>query len=235
MAGRRTVLLTLMTSMMVLVATAAADAAVTTTIARWGMNEGSGARVMADSGGRGLHGSIGREVRTGTTVGGSTGYRFDRLQPDTPPARPGHVVTVRDNSALDPGNRSYLVTVRLRTNNHFGNIIQKGQATAAGGNFKLQIPNGRVECLFRGSRGSRMAIARRTINDGAWHTVQCERDSNGVTLRIDGAVDARAHGWTGTIANSWPLAIGGKIDCDQVHVGCDYYAGDIDGVEISVR
>ena len=56
-----------------------------------------------------------------------------------------------------------------------------------------------------------------------------------MTLRIDGTVESRARGWTGTIANSWPLSIGGKTSCDQVDVGCDYYAGDIDRAEIDVR
>jgi hypothetical protein len=78
-------------------------------------------------------------------------------------------------------------------------------------------------------------FARRIINDGAWHTVQCERGPDGVTLRIDGAVESRAGGWTGTIANSWPVSIGGKASCDQIRVGCDYYAGDIDYVAIDVR
>ena len=63
-------------------------------------------------------------------------------------------MTVPDSSALDPGTRDYAVTVRLRTTYQFGNILQKGQSAASGGNFKLQIPNGIVECLFRGSNGS---------------------------------------------------------------------------------
>ena len=33
----------------------------------------------------------------------------------------------------------------------------------------------------------------------------------------------------------WPLSIGGKTDCDQRDVGCDYYAGDLDWVEIEAR
>jgi hypothetical protein len=80
-----------------------------------------------------------------------------------------------------------------------------------------------------------MVTAKRSINDGAWHTVQCERAPDAVILRIDGAVESRANGWTGTIANSWPVSIGGKTNCDQIDVGCDYYAGDIDRVSIDVR
>jgi len=235
MAGRRAVFATLIASTIVAVAAPAAGAAGPSTVASWAMDEGRGARVMPDGSGHGLNGSIGNEVRTGTVVNGSTGYRFDRLQPDEPPPHPGHLVTVPDNPALDPGNRDYQVTVRLRTTHHFGNIVQKGQATVAGGNFKLQMPNGRMQCLFRGSRGSLMVTAKRSVNDGAWHTVQCERAPDAVILRIDGVVESRANGRTGTIANSWPVSIGGKTSCDQVDVGCDYYAGDIDRVSIDVR
>ena len=235
MAVRRTAFAILAASTVVVFAVPAAGAAPPTSVASWAMNEGRGARVMVDGSGHGLNGSIGREVRTGTVVNGSTGYRFERLEPDTPPPHPAHLVTVADHPSLDPGNRDYLVTLRLRTTYHFGNIIQKGQATVAGGNFKLQIPSGKVQCLFRGSRGTLMVTARRAINDGAWHTVQCERSSTGVVLTIDGRVESSAKGWTGTIANSWPLSIGGKTSCDQVDVGCDYYAGDIDRVAIDVR
>ena len=205
------------------------------TVAVWQMNEPPGARTMIDSSGHGLRGSIGGEVGTGVRTGGAVGYRFSRLEPDTPPTHPRHLVTVADNAALDPGTRDYAVTVRLRTRHHFGNIIQKGQATVAGGSFKLQIPDGIVQCLFRGSSGSVIVSAPRRINDGRWHVVRCERVSSGLILVIDGAVVARKAGRTGKIANSWPLSIGGKTNCDQRTVGCDYYAGDIDYVTITAR
>jgi hypothetical protein len=124
--------------------------------------------------------------------------------------------------------------MRLRTKYQFGNIIQKGQATVAGGSFKMQIPDGKVQCWFRGSAGSLLVTAPNKINDGRWHVVRCERSRDGVALWIDGRTVAGRWGWTGSIANSWPLAIGGKTDCDQIDVGCDYFAGDIDYVAIDV-
>jgi hypothetical protein len=204
-------------------------------VAIWSMNERSGAHTMIDSSGNGLHGSIGDEVVTDVGVRGATGYRFTRLQPDRPPAHPRHLVTVPDSSALDPGSRDYAVTMRLRTTYQFGNIIQKGQATASGGNFKFQIPDGIVQCLFRGTNGTIIVQASRRINDGWWHVVRCERTGSGVSLEIDGRTVARRAGWTGSIANGWPVSIGGKTDCDQRDVGCDYYAGDLDWVEIEAR
>jgi hypothetical protein len=216
-------------------ATAAPAHAASGPVAVWAMNERPGARVMADSSGNRLHGAIGREVRTGVAVSGARAYRFERLKPNTPPARPEHLIRVPDHSNLDPGTRDYAVTVRIRTTHSFGNIIQKGQATVAGGYFKFQIPSGYVQCLFRGSSGTIEITANRAINDGRWHTVRCERTRAGVTLIIDGRIAARRAGWTGTIANTWPLSIGGKLSCDQIKVTCDYYPGDIDSVRIEAR
>jgi hypothetical protein len=232
MRSRRslTVVLTAGTVLMATATTAGASA--DRPVAVWEMNERTGARTMMDSSGRGLHGRIGGEVHAGTHVNGEDGYRFDRLEPDTPPTHPGHLVTVRDADILDPGTRDYAVTVRLRTTHKFGNIIQKGQATVSGGNFKLQIPSGIVECLFRGSSGSILVSSPRRLNDGRWHTVRCSRTGAGVTLSVDGSTVARRSGWTGRIENSWPVSIGGKTSCDQIDVGCDYYAGDLDYVEI---
>ena len=223
----------LLTAASVLTGTAtAADAAIDHVVALWRMNESSGARTMVDSSGNGLRGSIGREVQTGVRVNGATGYRFERLDPDTPPTHRGHVITVPDTDELDPGERDFAVTVRLRTTHKFGNIIQKGQATVSGGNFKMQIPNGIVQCMYRGSKGTILLSSTRRLNDGYWHTVTCERTSSAQRLIVDGSTLAKRSGWTGRIANSWPVSIGGKTACDQVEVGCDYYAGDLDWVEI---
>jgi hypothetical protein len=199
------------------------------TVAVWDMDERAGGRVMYDSSGNGIDGSIGREVRTGGI------YRFSRLEPDTPPAHPGHLVIVPDHAALDPGARDFEVTVRLRTSHHFGNIVQKGQATVAGGSYKLQIPSGKVQYWFRGAAGQVLVTAPRPINDGRWHVVTCTRYADGVALVIDGRKVAGRWGATGRIANSWPLSIGGKTTCDQRTVGCDYFAGDLDYVRVDAR
>jgi hypothetical protein len=212
--------------------TAPASAAASEPVAIWPMNEPADARVMLDSTGHQLNGRIGRDVRTQVTVGGAIGYRFAWLAPDTPPPHREHLVVVPADDRLNPGTRDYAVTIRLRTTYQFGNIIQKGQATVPGGYFKFQIPNGILQCLFRGSAGSLMVSSPRALDDGRWHTVRCERTSNRVTLTVDGRLAARRTGATGRIANSWPLTIGGKISCDQVDVTCDYYPGYLDRVEI---
>ena len=232
MALRRSTVVVLSASLALTGMATAADAVADRTVALWNMNESSGARTMIDSSGNGRKGTIGREVKTGVRVDGAKGYRFARLEPDTPPTHPEHLVTVPDSSALDPGDRDYAITVRLRTTGKFGNIVQKGQATVSGGNVKLQIPNGIVQCLYRGSVTTLLVSSKRRLNDGRWHTVRCERTASAVTLTVDGTVEARRSGRTGKISNSWPVSIGGKTKCDQVKVGCDYYVGDLDWIRI---
>jgi hypothetical protein len=212
---------------------AAADASSDGPVAVWEMDERAGARTMMDSSGNDLHGRIGDEVGTDTRVDGAVGYRFDRLEPNEPPARPEHLVTVPDTDILNPGTDDYAITVRLRTTHKFGNIIQKGQSKTGGGNVKMQIPSGIVECVYRGTSRSIQVSSPERLNDGNWHTVSCARTGDGVTLTVDGSTVARRHGWTGRIENSWPVSIGGKTGCDQIDVGCDYYAGDLDYVEIN--
>jgi hypothetical protein len=54
-------------------------------------------------------------------------------------------------------------------------------------------------------------------------------------MTVDGSVVARLTGPTGSIANTWPLSIGGKYECDQINVTCDYFVGDIDWVRIETQ
>jgi hypothetical protein len=234
-AMRRLVLLAVAAG---LVAAACQPGGATVTIAHWEMNEGPGASVMVDSGPKKINGSVGSAVQTGVNLGGATGYRWPWTAPDTPPAKPERLALVPD-SRLNPGTRDYAVTVRFRTTTSAGNIIQKGQALTAGGYFKWEIPAGRIFCLFtsRDSQGNllgeRGVRAPRPLNNGAWHTVRCEKTADQVTMTIDGSTVVRsAAGPIGPIANTMPLSIGGKYQCDEVSVDCDYFVGDIDWVRI---
>jgi laminin G domain protein len=225
-------IVTLAASTAVLAGTSgAAQASAEYPVAIWAMDEPAGSRTMHDSSGNGLDGRIGNEVGAGARAGGALGFQFPRLEPDTPPTHPHHVIVVPDSRLLDPDRDDFAVTLRLRTIYQFGNIIQKGQATVPGGSWKLQIPNGHVQCWFRGSAGSVLVTAPQKINDGKWHIIRCERTEDGVSLAIDGRATGK-YGPTGRISNDWPLSIGGKTECNQRTVGCDYFAGDLDYVAI---
>src|SRR4051794_29277668 len=125
MSRRRSIMVAVAAASVLAGTATTADAASADLVASWQLNEPPGARKMLDSSGHGRTGTVGSEVGTGIRAGGATGYRFARLEPDTPPPHPQHLVTVPDNSALDPGGRDYAVTIRLRTLKHFGNIVQK--------------------------------------------------------------------------------------------------------------
>jgi hypothetical protein len=219
----------------VLVMAAPANAAIDRPVAIWQMDEAAGSQTMVDSSGNGRNGVIGANVQEGTALpGGGTGYRFPYKRPNTPPADPGHLVTVPNSTALNPGTGDFAIEFRMRTTHSFGNVIQKGQAGAPGGYWKFQQPSGKISCLFRGSAGSSTASAGSTVrvNDGNWHTVRCERTPSMVTMIIDGVVTSRNRNATGNISNTRPVTIAGKGNCDQVEITCDYFSGDIDYVRI---
>jgi hypothetical protein len=214
-----------------------AGAAATTVLADWQMDEPPGAQTMVDSSGNGIDGAIGSAVLTGVVFDGATGYRWPFTRPNEPPAKPERLVQVPDGR-LNPGSGDFAVTVRFRLTNSFGNIIQKGQSGARGGYFKWEIPNGRLMCLFKGVGAGGGFLVRSVnsgtirLNDGAWHTVRCERTSSGVTMTIDETTTLTTSGWSGNISNNVPLTIGGKLNCDQNRITCDYFTGNIDFVRI---
>jgi hypothetical protein len=235
---RRLVLFVAALGLLSTVACEPAEAAASVRLADWQMNEPAGATVMVDSSGNGSNGSIGRAIQTGYTYAGATGYHWGSTNPNGYPAKPERLVTV-SNDRLNPGSRDYAVTVRFRTTHSYGNMIQKGQSETPGGYVKWEIPKGMLMCLYRSrdSKGNLLGQKAVTtpfpLNDGAWHTVRCEKTVDRVTMTIDGTTVVRSSRSTiGPIGNTMPLSIGGKVACDQVKVTCDYFAGDIDWVRI---
>ena len=218
------------------VAFAAPASGAGTVLANWQMNEGPGATTMVDSSGH-VNGSIGSAVKTGVVFQGATGYQWPFTSPTKPPAQPQRIIQA-NSATLNPNSGNYSVTLRYRTTQHFGNIIQKGQAGAKGGYFKIENPNGRLNCVFRGTNSSgafqRKAVQAPTAqSDGNWHIATCARTGSTLTLTIDGQVVGTANGSSGNINNPNPITIGGKLNCDQVKTTCDYFTGGIDYITIS--
>ena len=208
-------------------------AAAPAVVARWEMNEPAGASSMTDSSGNGLHGTVLSGVRTGVSWGGATGYKWAHTGPTQPPAKPDRVIRVADDARLDPGTGTYAVEFRYRTTRSFGNVMQKGQNKTAGGYFKFEQPKGYMTCLFKGTGGQRAVKSPVRTNDGNWHTIRCERSSWGVKLWVDGKLVRQLAGVTGSVSNSKPFVIGGKLECDQQSVTCDYFVGEIDWVRVT--
>ncbi len=202
--------------------------------ANYQMNEPGGATTMIDSSGNGLNGTIDQSgLDTGVAFGGAIGYSWARKPPESLPVAPERVIQVPDNPALDPRGDTFTVEVRYRTKEKFGNIIQKGQSRTVGGQWKIQNPQGRPSCLFKSPTRSGAIRSDIFLNDNQWHVLKCVRTATAVEIWIDGVFHKRKNGWTGVIDNKKPLVIGGKIECDQITVTCDYYSGMIDWVRIT--
>ncbi len=216
-----------------LAVTSPAQAVATRTVAFWSMDESPGTTSLLDSSGNGRNGTIGADVRPGTLHEGATGHRFATVLPAEQKEYPAHVNRVPHHTELNPDSGDFSVEIRYRTDYPFGNIIQKGQGTAAGGYWKVEGPEGKPRCLFRGGNGaSRTGYTNTRIDDGRWHTIRCNRTSSYVEMYVDGVRTSRLTGPTGNIANTAGVSIGGKGVCDGVRVTCDYFVGDIDYVRL---
>jgi hypothetical protein len=199
-------------------------------VAAWEMDEEEGATTLVDSGPDGLDGRVGAEVRVGVEEQGATGHRWVVVEPDALPVAIERLTQVPHDDRLNPGDDDVAITVRLRTTSPQGNVVQKGQVDVPGGYFKIDMDEGRVACLFFGSEGSANVRSKEAIDDGAWHEVRCVRRADGMALYVDGEQAASREAVTGTVSNTYPLTIGGKLDCDQVTLFCDYFSGDVDRV-----
>ncbi len=210
-----------------------AEDAATVTI-RWEMNELAGTSVMKDSGPLKLDGTVNPlGVTSGYSSQGATGYHWVRKDPNSLPLAPERIIEIPDHPSLDAGGGIFTIEIRYRTKERFGNIIQKGQAQSAGGQWKVQAPGGIPSCLFKGPAGRAATGALTPINDNQWHVLTCVKTPSSVALYVDGEFRSRKNRETGVIDNSQQVTIGGKIICNQENVTCDYFSGDIDYVSIS--
>jgi hypothetical protein len=221
-----------------------ANAAAPSTVADYEMNDDAGTTVMLDSSGNGFNGAIQSDAApmllTGVNIGGTPaaiGFRWSNVKPNQPPATPQRVVQVSD-PALNPGSRDWRISFRYRTSRPFGNITQKGQSTSKGGQIKFQLPKGQISCMFKGSIARRSTKTIGAYDDNTFHVVVCTRLATGVTLDVYDSsgttlLETRhINGASGTIANTIPMTVGGKINCDQIDITCDYFAGDIDWLKV---
>jgi hypothetical protein len=195
---------------------------------------------VPDTSGMGHDGRLGPDSTAHLGFNGSSVF-FDRHVPTNGFFIPdgNHLITVPDaaDGSLDPGTGNFSVIIRYRTKEKFGNVIQKGQATTAGGQVKFQQPKGKMTCMFKTPTGTATAGSGTTpLNDNLFHTVRCDRTPTSVTMWVDGVRTGRVNHTTGNLDNKKPWSIGGKLDCDTVAGSgadsCDYFSGDIDYVRI---
>ena len=200
------------------------------------LNDAAGSTTAVDSSGFGHDGAIGSHVK----MNGSTAT-IDRHPPDAGIYYgAAHLIMIDDapDASLDPGTGNFTVEFRFRSTVKFGNVIQKGQATAVGGQVKFQQPGGYMSCMFKSPNGQASIKSSIFTSDGAWHTIRCERTPTQVTLYVDGVFNKRIKHTTSNINNTKPWTIGGKSDCDTSNPNtgadsCDYWAGEMDWVKFT--
>ncbi|WP_374970511.1 LamG-like jellyroll fold domain-containing protein [Terrabacter sp. BE26] len=213
------------------VGAAAVAASGPATVALWHLDEPSGATTAVDSSGRGHNGAIGASVLVG--VPGQFGSAYEFPGPDAKVTVP----TADDlNPYLSPLTLSAYLSVPSSLAGGDYNVVQKGQATAVGGAYKLEIVGnagsskfGYPDCAFNSPGGYKNRVyGPKRINDGAWHQVECHLTATQVYVTVDGRSGPVAARTVGSIANSVALTIGGKPN--NTH----YYQGRADEVSISV-
>ncbi|MFZ2501541.1 MAG: LamG-like jellyroll fold domain-containing protein, partial [Nocardioides sp.] len=217
-----------------LAVTVSPTAASTTVI--YDMNEAANATTMVDTGGNGLNGVINQAgLDTGVVVLGATAYSWAYTGPIAPPAKPERVITVSDHALLDAGNDTFTIELRYRTNTSFGNVTQKGQAASVGGQWKIQQPDGYPSCLFRNDTDQMAVQSTVSLSDNQWHVVRCIRTGDSVRMYVDDVYQGVKNSAVpiGPIDNSVPLTIGGKLNCDQIEITCDYFTGQIDYLKLT--
>lgn len=203
-------------------------------VASWSMDEPAGSTTMVDGSGRGHHGSISANASAAGLVLHGSHYSWSSRCRDCPPVALPRLVQVADSAALDIPDPAVPWTVELRfsTDKPHGNIVQKGQASAGGGQIKVEDASA-LRCVFKGANGSAVvATGTRPLDDGAWHTVACVHTATSVSQWVDGVLVAQTAGRTGPIDNGEPFVLGGKRLCDQRDVGCDYFSGAIDWARV---
>jgi hypothetical protein len=151
----------------------------------------------------------------------NTAYRFNGRS---------SVVVVPSSARLNPGSSPFTVTVHISfTQNPSSSVgdydlIRKGRSDTLGGEYKMEIlQGGKALCAFKGSSGVAEVTGGSSLNDGAWHTLQCIKRSGSVSLVVDGR-SYSSGGAVGSISNDAPLAIGAKAE------GGDWYSGLMDEV-----
>lgn len=201
-----------------------AASAAATQVAEWEMDEATGATKMIDDSGNDNTGTISSKVITGRTGHSGKAYEFKG---------DGGLVSVPDDSTLDPGSSAYTVSLYFKSSvkpsDSVGDydLIRKGLSTSSGGDWKVEVlQSGKAYCHFRGSSRSVNLTGDSNVVDGSWHKILCRTSSSGTRLEVDGDREASTSKRPGTISNSSILTVGAKNDHE------DETTGLLDEVEI---
>jgi hypothetical protein len=162
----------------------------------------------------------------------NTGYGFNGSS---------SIVTVPDNSSLDPGASDFSFTVSAQFTVVPGkgadyDLLRKGLNTDTGGDYKLEIlpaakgTIGQAHCEFTGSVAISGITAGPNLADGSWHTITCTKTASSIRVTIDGQTFSKS-ALVGAMANGAPLTLGAKLKGKYVK---DAYTGALDEASFSL-
>jgi len=218
-------------SVLVGLASTAPASAAAGVAALWHLDEAPGSTTMVDASGGGHDGMISPDVVVGVPGFIGSAYEFTGTDP---------IVRVADPSgSLNPGTAPLTISVYLKVPTTLGNgdynVLEKGQATAAGGAYKLEIVGkststrfGYPDCAFNSPGVKQRVYGPQAINDGAWHLVQCHLTADKVYVSVDSVSGKVLSRKVGSIANTVDLTLGGKPN--NTH----FFNGVADEVSISI-
>lgn len=200
-------------------------------VGSWHLDEQPGSTVMVDSSGLGHDGTISPDVVLGVPGVSGTAYEFTGTNP---------IVRVPDaDGDLNPGLAPLVVSAYLNVPATLAagdyNVLQKGQATAVGGAYKLEIFGkagkakfGYPDCAFNSPGVKQRVYGPKRINDGLWHLVECHLTDTSVYVTVDGEFGKQLVRTVGSIANTVDVTLGGKPNSTH------FFNGVADEVSISI-
>lgn len=149
------------------------------------------------------------------------------------------IIEVGPSAGLDVGDADFSYGAHLKLNasdiRDGANVVQRGYSTGMSGQWKLQVDDeaGRPECVLVGSgtEEAQTVESDRSVADGRWHAVECQRVGQELVLLVDGTIAGR----TDTrdrlrISPSTPIRMGAK----HVKKGSDPFFGSVDNVFLRI-
>jgi hypothetical protein len=210
-------------------------------VARYNFDGGATAGKISELSGRGTALTI-RNSANGqiaiTTEGANRFASFPGICAATAASCAKALLEAPDDADLDPGTRNFrwAASVRLTTAQLSGNanIMQKGVANT-GSQWKMQITGktGRAQCVLvaRGTGQAFSALSARTVADGSWHRIVCERVGTTLAVSVDGVAGATVTlPSTTAVDNTMPLRVGGPNFAKD----SDMYHGQLDEVFVQL-
>lgn len=171
--------------------------------------------------------------------GSGNALKFPEPCGDPDDACPKAIITVADAPELSPVGRDFRYGARVLLmapeTSAGANILQKGFAVGGRSQWKLQVdgPGGRPSCVLVGQGESAVyrVVADVSVADGVWHQVSCRRESDELSIWVDGESRGRVPVPPAlVIENDIPVRLGGK----NVQADNDQFFGAVDDVFLAV-